>query len=112
MKRHTVKILITINVLILVFFLVCDMAGLKIVDSALKAFGLDKAVAWGVQFWIVCSTLVATAVFLWELVKNSDAEGRVHRTRGAVTLDGVMLLVWWIMLVALCVYAFALGMAA
>jgi len=108
----TIKVIISINFLLLAVALMLDKAGGRSVDAALRASGMDNTVVWCVQVWMAGSTLLATGMFVWELVKKLREGDLPRRTGTALAVDGVFLLAWWLTLGVLCVYGFMLGMAA
>ena len=60
------------------------------------------------DYWIVGTTLIATVLFFWRRMRKSHVV--VGEPRKKATLDGVLLLVWWIVVILVCLYAFSLGM--
>ena len=59
-----------------------------------------------IQVWVVTSTIIATALFGYMLWK-------AHRAGLPVRLlqfEGILLLAWWVTLLALCAFGFMMGM--
>jgi len=75
---------------------------------ALEDIGLAAPVGWGLQLWVVGSTLFATGLFAWAFLKSRRAP-TTETTLGAIVLDGLFLVTWWVALLAICSYAFMLG---
>lgn len=72
--------------------------------SAIRNSGLDPVLAVALPSWLVLSTLVATILFVYPLVRQSAT-----CESGEVRLSGWFLLVWWIALVLLILYGLGLG---
>ena len=77
-------------------------------DLLLRKTGLADVITVALQRWFVGATFLATAVFVWGQFKTSDRE--TQEATKTKTLDGAMLLGWWIALVAMCLYAYMMGM--
>jgi hypothetical protein len=60
------------------------------------------------QVWFVGSTILATALFARSLTKKSDVG--LEKLARPTTFDWVLLLMWWTVLVFLCLYAFMMGL--
>jgi hypothetical protein len=105
------RILVVVNFLLLGLFLLLDKVGGGAVDSSLRRAGLDSAVALALQVWIVSSTLLATGLFVWGLSNKRRSVSSPGAAPRSFTLDGALLLTWWLTLAALCTYGFLLGMA-
>ncbi|MFB3922569.1 MAG: hypothetical protein ACE145_12660 [Terriglobia bacterium] len=103
--RSRVRVIVLGNFLLLGLFLALDNVGGRQVDAALRRIGLDKAVAWCIQLWMAGSTVFATGLFAHQL-RNKD-----RRLPGSLAVDGTLLLAWCLVIVALFVYGFTLGMA-
>jgi hypothetical protein len=101
------RVLIIINYL-LFFLLISPVGRNREFYKGIRAAGLAPLVTTTLPLWVIGTTLFVTALFLWRMVKRSNAvAGRVPRN---ATLDGVLLLVWWIVLILACLYAFMMGM--
>ena len=80
--------------------------------DALRARGIGHLIFGALQFWVVGSTLLATALFVRNLVKREGGnETSIHQSK-VLVIDGAFLFAWWIILLICCAYAFMLGMAA
>ena len=77
-------------------------------DLALRKAGVANLITLSLQVWVVGSTILATVLFARSLVKKSDAGSA--KLSSPMTLDWVLLLTWWALLVLLCLYAFMAGM--
>jgi len=75
---------------------------------ALKKGGFADLIVHALQIWVTGATFFATAIFVWRRFKKSDLQAQ-QPAKGA-TLDGVLLLGWWIVLILVCLYAFNLDM--
>ena len=75
---------------------------------ALKSAGVANLVTLTIQVWFIGSTILATVLFAWAFAKKSDI-GVVKQLR-PTTLDWIILLAWWTVLVVLCLYAFMMGL--
>lgn len=75
---------------------------------ALKSAGVANLATLTIQVWFIGSTILATVLFAWAFAKKSDM-GVVKHLR-PTTLDWIILLAWWTVLVVLCLYAFMMGM--
>ena len=109
--HRAIRLIVLANFLLVGLFLILDRVGGSIVDSALRTAGLDNAVAWSVQVWIAGSTLFTTGLFAWALHKKRGGGSPSGRASRSLTLDGALLVAWWLTLTALCAYGFMLGMA-
>jgi hypothetical protein len=77
-------------------------------DLALRRAGIASALTLALQIWFVGATLLATALFVWGLLRKSDVtEAKTLRPK---RLDWILVLTWWATVVILCLYAFMIGM--
>jgi hypothetical protein len=81
-----------------------------IAESVFKALDPYPVLPWFLDVWIIGSTLFATGLFVRDLARNLKGNLPLERTARDVTLDAVFLGVWWMTLLAICAYAFVLGM--
>jgi hypothetical protein len=65
-----------------------------------------NAVLASIQVSVVTSTIIATALFALMLWKTHRAALPVR----SVQFEGILLLAWWLTLLALCAYAYVMGM--
>jgi hypothetical protein len=77
-------------------------------DLALRRAGLANLVTLSLQIWVVGSTILATVFFVLSLVKRPETAA--GRWPGPNTLDWVLFVAWWVVLIFLCMYAFMMGM--
>lgn len=76
---------------------------------ALRSIHLEEPVGLSLQIWLVGSTLLVTALFGWVLLqKRRSTSAGLPST--SVRLEGVLVAVWWLVVLGACVYGFALGM--
>lgn len=77
----------------------------KVMNALITSSGFELIVVV-VQSWFTSSTLFATAFFFYPLArKSSNCESK------EVRLGGWFLLVWWLTVVLLVLYALGLGLA-
>jgi hypothetical protein len=74
----------------------------------LRRAGLANLITMSFQIWFVGSTILATALFARSLTKKSDVG--LEKLARPTTFDWVLLLMWWTVLVFLCLYAFMMGL--
>jgi hypothetical protein len=75
---------------------------------ALKKAGVAAPITLALQVWVVGSTVVVTGIFLWRLLRRSDIP--VQKPVIPTMLDWTLFLAWWIVLIAVCLFAFMMGM--
>ena len=76
---------------------------------ALRAVHLEDLVGRSLQVWLVGSTLLVTALLGWIIWQKWRAT-RAGLPSASVRLEGVLVAVWWLLVLGACAYAFALGM--
>ena len=107
-EHRVIRMIVVANFSLVGLCLVLDRVGGTMVDSGLRNIGLDNAVAWSLELWILGSTLLATGLFARATLRKSSVTTlEAGRKRG--TSDGKLLLSWWLTLLALCAYGFMLG---
>ena len=65
-----------------------------------------QAVLTSIQVWVVTSTIIATLLFAFMLWKTYRAGLLVRSVR----FEGILLLAWWLTILAACAFAFMMGM--
>jgi len=73
----------------------------------LRTIGLEDAVGWSIPVWFLGSTVLAS-VLLGHIVwrdRNPEAENLTRR----LGFEGKVLLGWWLVLFAVCIYGYSLG---
>ncbi len=80
-----------------------------VAERAFRTLGSYPILPWTPDLWVVASTFLASVLFAYELFKMSRSAAGSESTKARVVVDGVLLGAWWLVLVAICVYAFALG---
>src|SRR5882762_5957565 len=111
-SRKAIRMVVFVNFFIALLFVVPITH--RWVDGAfraLKKVGLEDPVGYSLQLWIVGSTLFATTLFIWNMIKKHARGASPGGLPESLAPDGVLLLGWWLTLVAICAYAFTLGMA-
>jgi hypothetical protein len=76
---------------------------------ALRAIHLEDPVGRSLQVWLVVSTLAATALLgrmLWQ--KRRATSVGMHLA--SMRLEGILVAVWWLVVLGACAYGFMLGM--
>ena len=107
--RSTVRIIVDGNFLLLISLIgLYGFVGDQI-SRPLRAAHLIGGVALAIQLWVILSTLVATTLFVRDLVRRRAAVAK--QPWKTVLLDGALLGAWWLALLVICIYAFALGHA-
>jgi hypothetical protein len=76
---------------------------------ALRAVNLEEPVGRSLQVWLVGSTLLVTALLGWILWQKRRATLAGMHT-ASITFEGILVAVWWFVVLGACVFAFALGM--
>jgi|SRR5579872_6436340 len=100
------RILITIN-FVLFLLLISPLGRSRELYRLIRGSGFGALATTGLPLWFALTTLIATALYFWRKVRKQDvAEQRLSKR----TIDGVLLLAWWIVLVVGCLYAFMMGM--
>ena len=74
---------------------------------ALRSLGFEDVAGRFLQVWIVGSTILATALFGLIVWKNRRGALAVRPIR----FEGILLLLWWLVVLGSCLYGFVLGMA-
>jgi hypothetical protein len=106
-SRRIVRLIPYLNfVLFLLFVVPISHHWVDRAFLALRSLHLEDAFGRSMQVWIIASTVIATALFMRMVWKNHRATVPVT----SVQFEGILLLVWWLLLVGLSAYAFALGM--
>ena len=77
------------------------------VDLAVRRMGLEKIIAWSLQFWFVISTIFVTVLVGKMLISRSEPILRQKLTK----LDWALFLSWWFVVVILSLFALIMGMA-
>lgn len=104
---NLVRVLIAMNFVL--FLLLIGPAGRnRELYKAIREAGFAPLITTALPLWVAGTTLFVTALFFWRVIKKSD--GVRGQTSKNGTLDGVLLLVWWIVLIVACLYAFMMGM--
>lgn len=101
-----VRILITIN-FVLLLLLISPIGRSRDLYRHMRGAGFGFLATTGLPLWFALTTLIATALHFWRKVKQEDG---VKQPLPKRTLDGVLLLAWWIALLVTCLYAFMMGM--
>lgn len=90
------------------FAVICILASPPMNNSrariAIRNSGLDRTFEIVVPTWFVMSTVFATIFFFYPLVKKS-----ANWASKGLRLDGWLLLIWWLTVVLLVLYAFGMG---
>ena len=76
---------------------------------AARAIHLEELVGRSLQIWTLGSTALATALFSWMVWQKRKAMS-AGISSPELGFEGILLLAWWLVLLGLCAYAFALGM--
>jgi len=103
------RILVLTN-LVLVLFLFSSVTR-PAAERMFKAVSAYAILPWVPDIWAVASTLLASGLFAYELLRARTGTVRPHLTRARVALDGLFIGVWWLILAGICLYGFALGHA-
>ena len=75
-------------------------------DLDLRRLGIAELIGRSVQVWAVGSTLVATIMFpliVWKKRKVAPP------AFAGLEVEGMLLVLWWMTLIGLCVYGYAIG---
>jgi hypothetical protein len=107
--RNAIRLITLLNFLI--FGLVVIPPAHRWVDRgflALRAVHLEELVGRSLQIWLVGSTLLATALLGWIIWQKWRAT-RAGLPSASVNLEGILVAVWWFVVLGACAYAFALG---
>ncbi len=99
-----IRILIAINFALFVL-LISPVGSSRHLYETIRAAGFAALVTTAVPLWVGGTTVVATALFFWQEIKKRT---EVQPPR-QVTLNGVLLLAWWIVFILDCLYAFMMG---
>ena len=73
---------------------------------ALRSINMEDVVGRSLQVWIVASTIIATALFTFVVWKSRRATVPIRVLR----FEGILLLIWWIIVLGACAYGLVLGM--
>ncbi len=76
---------------------------------SLRAVHLEEPAGRSLQVWLVGSTLLATALLGWMLWQKRRATS-AGLPSVSVGLEGVLVAVWWLVVLGASAYGFALGM--
>jgi hypothetical protein len=76
---------------------------------ALRTYHLEDPVGWLLQVWLIGSTLLVTALLLRMLWQKRRATSSKVPTI-PLRLEGMLVAVWWLVLLGACAYGFMLGM--
>lgn len=106
--HNKVRIIVGVDVLLLSGLI--GAYSLNAIYETLKAANLEDAVSFAVFLLLFGSTLSAIVLWVGEVVRKWR-QVAAGRSGTAIALDGVMLLVWSLVLGGICVYAFVVGMA-
>lgn len=109
-SRKAIRVMMLLNFVFFVLFVIPVTH--RLMDKGfvvLRAIHLEDPVGWSLQVWLIGSTVVATALFAWMLWKKRRAVSSGIST-SPIMFEGVLLLVWWVVLVGACGYGFMLGM--
>lgn len=100
------RMLITIN-FVLFLLLISPFGRSRQLYSAIRDAGFGALATIGLPLWFAVTTVIATALYFSRRARKSDPVEQPKRTR---ILDGALLLLWWIVLIVTCLYAFMMGM--
>ncbi len=109
-SRMTIRLIMLLNFLIFGLFVVPPAH--RWIDRgflALRAIHLEDPVGRSLQVWLVVSTLAATALLgrmLWQ--KRRATSVGMHLA--SMRLEGILVAVWWLVVLGACAYGFMLGM--
>jgi hypothetical protein len=109
-SRKAIRLITSLNFLIFGLFVVPPAH--RWIDRGLLALGsvhLEDPVGRSLQIWLVGSTLAATALFgrmLWQKQRATSAGVPLVSVR----LEGILIAVWWLVVLGACAYGFMLGM--
>jgi hypothetical protein len=102
-QRKLFRVLLVVNCVLLL--LMIGPGSSRSLYRALKQIGIDWIIGGAFQFWFIAATLIATALFARMLCSKPNP------TRPKLTrLDVALFLIWWMLVAALCVYGFSMGM--
>jgi hypothetical protein len=106
--RRAIRVIVLVN-----FLLVVAWFGPLNSDKlyrGLRRTGLLDTEVLLEQLWVVGSTLSATALFACDLVRKARGTLAARRTTRALVIDALLLSAWWVTLLAICGYFYAVGM--
>ncbi len=75
---------------------------------AARAIHLEELAGRSLQVWILGSTALATTLF-WRMVWKKRKAMSAGISSPELSLEGTLLLAWWLALLGACVYGFMLG---
>jgi len=109
--RRSIRVIVIVNLLIVLEVMLEDRLTGGASYRALKRAGLADVVGLATQVWVVGSTLLASGLFISDLLRKPTATTEPHCRRRGLAVNGAFLAAWWVILAAICAYAFALGHA-
>ncbi len=71
---------------------------------ALRGLGLEDLVGWAIPIWILGSTILATLLYVWILWRQPKVLSSAR-----LSLEGKLIIAWWITLSTLVIYGYSLG---
>lgn len=101
-----IRIILIVNFLILLAMVGPGRS--RELDLALRRAGIEDLIGRSMQVWIVGSTIFTTALFARIQWKRKRAP--LGAPAAKVRVEGSLLLLWWLALIALMAYGFMLGM--
>ena len=101
-----VRIPIIVNFVLFVL-LISPLGRDRDLYKAMRDSGLAASIARAAQAWVIGATLFATAAFFLRKIRKSNPVAGQATT--STTLDGILLVSWWLVIILACVYAFVLG---
>ena len=78
--------------------------------QALRAINLEEQVGRGLQLWLIGSTIVATGLLGWLLWQKRRAQS-AGKAPLSIRIEGIMVAVWWVIVLVASAYAYMLGLA-
>src|SRR2546428_9858477 len=109
-NHNLIRVIVAINFMELIAFL-SPLGRDERFYRALKASGLPDLLTPVLQLWTVGSTIVATILFLRDAIFSRTPSSLQEAESNAAAIDGAVLGAWWLALLAVFVYAFAMGHA-
>jgi hypothetical protein len=109
-SRGAMRIILLINFTLLGLFVIPPAH--RWVDRlflAMRAIHSEQLAGRSLQIWILGSTVLATALFGWMVWKQRKAMF-AGISSPQLSFEGILLLPWWVVLLGICAYGFALGM--
>jgi hypothetical protein len=109
-SRKTIRFISSGNFLLFVLFVVPPIQRwINHGFVALRAIGLEALVGRSLELWLVGSTLFITALLGW-LFWQEDKARAARRRSESLQFEGILVAMWWLIVLGACVYGFALGM--